>query len=193
MVYTHSASILEVRGKLGYASYEIMTSLGGLVAGSVRLEGVMRGLKARAILIIGAVACIAMTACSPIQRFHGYAPDDTQLAEIDVGRDTRDDVAEKIGRPGMTGVMEGSSWYYVQSDWLHRGWRAPVEQRRELVAISFNQNDLVSSIERFGLEDGEVVPLSRRVTSTGDTRATLLRQILRNFGRFDAAQALGRD
>ena len=134
---------------------------------------------------------IGLIACSPIQRFHGYAPDDMLLAEVEVGRDTRETVAEKIGRPGLTGVMEGAAWYYVQSDWVHEGWRAPVEVNREVVTISFDGSDRVSNIERFGLENGEVVPLSRRITSTGPEGMSVLRQLFSNFGQFNPAQMLG--
>ena len=146
--------------------------------------------KAAHWLVIPALVLVLL-GCSPIQRFHGYAPDDTQLAEIEVGRDTRESVAEKVGRPGMAGVMEGSAWYYVQSDWEERGWRAPVEVRREVVAISFDGADRVANIERFGLEDGEVVPLSRRVTMPEPTATVLLRQLLSNIGQFNPAQMLG--
>jgi outer membrane protein assembly factor BamE (lipoprotein component of BamABCDE complex) len=132
-----------------------------------------------------------LSACAPEQRFHGYAPDDLQLSEIQVGRDTRDTVAEKVGRPGLSGVMEGSSWYYVQSDWVHHGWRPPVEVRREVVSISFDAQDRVSNIERFGLQDGEVITLSRRVTDTGPSSMSALRQIFSRLGQFNPAQALG--
>lgn len=134
---------------------------------------------------------VALVACSPIKRFHGYAPDDAQLAQIEVGRDTRETVAEAIGRPGMTGVMDGSAWFYVQSDWVHEGWREPVEVNREVVAISFDSAGRVSNIERFGQERGEVVALSRRVTSAGPTGPTILRQIFSNFGQFNPAQMIG--
>ncbi|MGY6696497.1 MAG: outer membrane protein assembly factor BamE [Roseinatronobacter sp.] len=137
------------------------------------------------------VFLLMVVACSPTQRFHGYAPDDVQLADVIVAQDTRESVAEKIGRPNLTGVMEGGDWYYVQSDWLHEGWRAPVEVRREVVRISFDTSDRVRNVERFGLEDGEVVALSRRVTSSGPTGTTLLRQLLGNFGQFNPAQMLG--
>ncbi|MGY6549728.1 MAG: outer membrane protein assembly factor BamE [Roseinatronobacter sp.] len=132
-----------------------------------------------------------VAACNPVQRFHGFAPDDLMLSEIQVGRDTRDTVAERIGRPGLTGVMDGSAWFYVQSDWVHEGWRAPVEVRREVVAISFDGAGRVSNIERFGLEQGEVVALSRRVTSTGPTGPTILRQIFSNIGQFAPGQLIG--
>ncbi|MCB1405883.1 MAG: outer membrane protein assembly factor BamE [Rhodobacteraceae bacterium] len=138
---------------------------------------------------LGALAMIvagALAACSPIMRFHGYAPTDTDLAQIQIGQDTRETVAQKIGRPGIGGVMEGSGWFYVQSDWEHRNWRAPEEIDRQVVAISFDQRDRVSNVERFGLEDGEVVALSRRVTDTGP-RPSVLSQVWRVLGQFTAS------
>lgn len=143
-----------------------------------------------AIRLVFPLVLLVIAACSPVQRFHGYAPDDIMLAEVEVARDTRETVAEKIGRPNLMGVMEGSDWYYVQSDWVQEGWRAPVEVRREVVKISFDAGGRVANVERFGLEDGEVVALSRRVTSTGPTGVTLLRQLLSNFGQFNPAQML---
>jgi outer membrane protein assembly factor BamE (lipoprotein component of BamABCDE complex) len=137
------------------------------------------------------VLLAALVACSPIQRFHGYAPDDALLAQIEVGRDTRETVAEKVGRPGMAGVMEGGAWYYVQSDWIERNYRAPEEIRREVVAISFDAADRVSNIERFGLENGNVITLSRRVTDTGQGTVNIVRSIFSNLGRFNPRQALG--
>lgn len=138
-----------------------------------------------------AVLTVSLAACTPVQRFHGYAPDDMQLAEIEVGQDSRDTVAEKVGRPGVSGVMEGGAWYYVQSDWVEQGWRAPVETRREVVAISFGAGDRVSNIERFGLEDGNIVALSRRVTASGPAGQSVLRQLLGSLGQFNPAQILG--
>ncbi len=126
---------------------------------------------------------IGLAACSPIRQFHGYAPSDEDLSEIVVGQDTRETVAEKVGRPGMGGVMEGSDWFYVQSDWVNRGWRAPEEVDRQVVAISFDGRDRVTNIERFGLEDGQVVSLSRRVTDSGP-RPSLLSQVLSVLGNF---------
>ncbi|PVH28714.1 outer membrane protein assembly factor BamE [Pararhodobacter oceanensis] len=130
-----------------------------------------------------AVLAVVLAACSPVMRYHGYAPSPEQLSAVEVGQDTRDTVAEKIGRPGIGGVMEGSGWFYVQSDWRQRSWRAPEEVDRQVVAISFDQRDRVSNIERFGLEAGEVVTLSRRVTTLGPT-PTVLSQVLRVLGQF---------
>ena len=138
----------------------------------------------RATIGMGLLALLA--ACAPAMRFHGYAPTEDQLAEIVVGQDTRATVAEKIGQPGVGGVIEGSGWFYVQSDWQDRQWRAPEEVDRQVVAISFDGRDRVSNIERFGLEDGQVVALTRRVTSVGPS-PSVMSQVFAVLGRFSAS------
>ncbi|WP_235441841.1 outer membrane protein assembly factor BamE [Rhabdonatronobacter sediminivivens] len=130
------------------------------------------------------LALVLIMGCAPQPSFHGFVPSEAALAEVEVGRDTRDTVAEKLGRPGAAGLMEGAGWYYVQSDWVRRGWSAPVEIDRQVVAISFDSADRVSNIERFGIDDGQVVALSRRVTDTGPTGGSLLRRLFGNLGRF---------
>ncbi len=62
---------------------------------------------------------------------------------------------------------------------------APKEIDRQVVAISFSDTGVVENVERFGLERGQVVPLSRRVTDTGVVDNTFLRQLLGNIGRFN--------
>lgn len=142
--------------------------------------------------LLAPMLLLVLVACSPIQRFHGYVPDDDLLSDVVVGRDTRETVVEKIGRPGIAGVMEGSAWYYVQSDWIEQNYRAPVEVKREVVAITFNQAGRVANIERFGLENGNVIILSRRLTDNSAAKANLLRELFKNLGRFSPGQALGR-
>lgn len=148
----------------------------GKAAGQLRLVGA------------GLLLALALAACSPTMRYHGYAPSDEDLAQITIGQDTRESVAERLGRPGMGGVMEGSGWFYVQSDWRHAHWRPPVEVDRQVVAILFDERDRVVNVERFGLEDGEVVMLSRRVTDTGPRGRSAISQILGVLGNFNPAQ-----
>ncbi|WP_299362552.1 outer membrane protein assembly factor BamE [uncultured Paracoccus sp.] len=139
-------------------------------------------------LILGALAVPAsavLAGCTPIYRNHGYVPSDDELVQVVVGQTTRDDLEGLIGRPSAQGVLTGSGWYYVGSRWEHYGARAPREIRREVVAISFDPSGLVANVERFGLERGRVVTLSRRVTDTGVQGSNLIGQLLRNIGQFD--------
>jgi len=129
-------------------------------------------------------------ACAPVYRNHGYIPTDEDLAQVRVGNSTREDVAASIGRPSSAGVLEGSGWYYVGSRWKHLGARAPEEIDRQVVAISFDGKGVVRNVERFGLEQGRVVTLSRRVTETNIRGIGLVRQLLGSIGRVSADQLL---
>lgn len=139
--------------------------------------------------VLGAVL-LMLSACSEIIRNHGYVPPEGDLNALIVGVDTRDTLAASIGRPSTSGVVQDQSWYYIGSQVRHFGARKPEEINREVVAISFNDSGTVSNIERFGLERGKVVVLSRRVTETSVRDVTFIRQIIRNFGNFDFADAL---
>lgn len=137
------------------------------------------------------MAVVSLSACVALYRNHGYVPNDEELAEIQVGVDTRDSVTEAVGSPGSSGVLQDSGFYYVATRMRHYGATQPKVVSRELVAISFNQSGVVQNIERFGLEDGRVVPLSRRVTSSSVENNTFLRQLMGNLGNFNPGDALG--
>jgi outer membrane protein assembly factor BamE (lipoprotein component of BamABCDE complex) len=129
------------------------------------------------------VATIALTACSAQYRDHGYTPPPEDLAQIQVGRDTRETVRETIGAPTTEAMIDERSYYYVSSRMRQFAWRAPEEVAREVVAISFGPSGTVSNVERYGLEDGIVVPLERRVTDSGGN-VGFIRQLLSRLGGF---------
>jgi len=132
------------------------------------------------------VLAVLVTACAQVYRNHGYVPTEDELAAITVGVDTHDTVAGAIGRPSAAGLLNDEGWYYVQSRYRLRGPREPEEIDRQVVAISFDKDGVVSNVERFGLADGRVVALSRRVTDSSIRGASLISRLMRNFGRFRA-------
>lgn len=140
-------------------------------------------LLARARLLLLSLCMVSLAACSTVYRNHGYVPTDADLALLEVGVDTRETVAEKVGRPLASGLLNDVGWYYVQSRWAYRGALEPREVDRQVVAISFTEAGRVQNVERFGLERGRVVPLSRRVTESNVRGLTVIQQLLGNFGR----------
>ena len=140
--------------------------------------------------LVMALTLAVMGACSPIFRNHGYVPSEDELALVAVGADTRETVAEKVGRPTASGLLNDVGWYYVQSRFRTYGPRAAQEIDRQVVAITFTEDGTVSNVERFGLEDGQVVTLSRRVTETNVRGVSLIKQLLGNLGNFRADQVL---
>ena len=119
---------------------------------------------------------------------HGYIPPDIDVDAVTVGLDTKETVGVLLGSPGAEGVLTETNWFYVQSQYERFLWRAPVEVDRDVLSITFDDRDVVQNIERFGLEDGQVVVLSRRVTDSGIEGISFLRQLFSNFGRLTADQ-----
>lgn len=157
------------------------------------MAGQANGRPGRLLRLVPILALSLTMACAPTFRNHGYVPAEDDLALLIVGQDTRDTVEVAVGRPSAAGLLNDDGWYYVQSRYRQMGPRAPQEIERQVVAISFDEGGTVTNIERFGLEDGRVVALSRRVTETNIKGASLIRQLLRNFGRFNAGDFLRRE
>jgi outer membrane protein assembly factor BamE (lipoprotein component of BamABCDE complex) len=137
------------------------------------------------------VLAAAVTACSAVYRNHGYVPTEQDLALVEVGKDTRETVGQKIGRPSTSGLLNDVGWFYVQSRYKLVGPREPQEIDRQVLAVTFTEAGVVENIARYGLEDGRVVQISRRVTEPNVKGLSFIQQILGSFGRLQAGDLLG--
>jgi outer membrane protein assembly factor BamE (lipoprotein component of BamABCDE complex) len=131
--------------------------------------------------------CIALAGCTARYRTHGYVPSEDELQQIVPGVDTRATVEDLVGVPSTSGTLNESGFYYIESDIRHFAWQAPEVVDREILAITFDSNGVVENIERYGLQDGQVVPLARRITRSGDGEISFIRKLFGNIGGFNAA------
>ena len=138
----------------------------------------------------GAAVALAVAAliggCSPVIKNHGYAPAEGELSAIEVGEDTRATVRSKIGRPGGTGVFSNEGWYYVATKVEHYTYNEPKVIDRRVVAILFDENDVVASVSAYGLEDGKIIDLETGTTPTYGREMTILEQLFFNIGTIPA-------
>ena len=147
----------------------------------------IRGFRAGFVML---VLLVGLAACSEIFDNHGYVPPPEDLAAVNVG-DTREAVVEAIGTPGSAGVMRDEAWFYSAYRVRNYAYRAPEVTERQILAVSFDDAGRVSNIEEFGLEDGQMIQLSRRVTTSSVRDLGFLQQLLGNFGRINIGEALG--
>lgn len=131
---------------------------------------------------LGLALAGGLTACAATFTNHGYVPPPELLSEIGIGS-SREQVAEIAGSPGTGGVMRDEAWFYTQYRVRNFTYNAPEVIERDIVAISFSDAGRVTNIERFGLNDGQIVQLSRRVTESSVRDVGFLRSILSNFGQ----------
>ena len=141
-------------------------------------------------LVLAAIIGGGLSGCAAEVKNHGYAPDDTLLAEITAGTDTRGSVRRKIGRPSTTGVFTESGWYYVATTVEHYMYYRPKVTDRRVVAVQFDANDVVAAVNVYGIEDGRNIDLQTRTTPTHGRELTILQQLLGNLGSLSGEQFL---
>lgn len=136
-------------------------------------------------------AGIVLAACEPVRQTHGYVPADAYVQRLQIGEDSRADVVSKIGRPSTTAAFENDEWYYISRTTETKAFFAPAATEQKVMVLAFDADGVVQSIDRYGLEDGQVVDLVTRTTPTRGKRLTFLQQLLGNVGRFTPTQILG--
>lgn len=145
----------------------------------------MRPTTLRAVALALAVA---LGACAPTIRVHGYVPSPTDIAKVRPGVDTVESVTEALGRPSSSGLLQDRAWYYVQSVVQSYTYNPPRVIDRTVLAVTFNEQGVVRSVERFGLQDGRIVNLTARTTETGGRSMSVLEQLFGNLLTLDAEQ-----
>ncbi|MCK0094313.1 outer membrane protein assembly factor BamE [Yoonia sp. F2084L] len=133
------------------------------------------------------------TGCTQMNQFHGFIPPSEELATLQVGATSKDEVIGLFGPPISERALENNTIYYASSQFRFFGPFAPEEVDRQVLAIDFDASDRLRNISRYTLEDGRVVVLDRRVTEDGINDVTFLGQLLGSFGRLDAGQLLGEE
>lgn len=152
----------------------------------------MTGKLRKTIKAAGLVSVFAVAAaCSPMDRYYGFIPPAEELATVNIGSTTKDEVIALFGPPVSDRALQNNTIYYASSQFEVFGPFAPEEVDRQVLAIDFDAGDRVRNISRYTLEDGRVVVLDRRVTEDGINDITFLSQLLGSFGRIDAGQFLG--
>lgn len=140
---------------------------------------------------IAAIAALLIAAsCTETFRNHGFVPRADTLAEVRIGQDTRETVAEKIGQPASDGLRRQDAWYYVESRFRIVPFAGPREIERRVLRILFSPGGRVAAIEEFGLQDGRVVRLNANVTETIESDTGFIRQLLGAAGNVDPSALL---
>ncbi|WP_305970301.1 MULTISPECIES: outer membrane protein assembly factor BamE [unclassified Mameliella] len=141
--------------------------------------------------VIAMLMIVGLSACAAQYRTHGYLPSEADLQQIVPGVDTKASVEDLIGVPNATGVLNGSGFYYIESEVRHFAYQKPKVVERTIVAITFDEADVVTNITTYGLEDGRVVAINRRVTQTTDGDISFIRKLFGNIGGISASNLLG--
>lgn len=147
----------------------------------------MQGIRSTLRIGLVTLLCVSLAGCAARYRSHGYVPSEDELQQIVPGVDTRGTVEDLVGVPSTSGTLNNEGFFYIESEMRHFAWQRPEVVDREILAITFDSEGVVENIERYGLQDGQVVPLTRRITRSGDGDIGFIRKLFGNIGGFNAA------
>lgn len=123
-------------------------------------------------------------ACTPIVDQRGNLPHADVLAQIEVGKTTRDAVLDLLGSPSSAITYGDETWHYISSRTETVAFFQPVVKERAIITIVFDQKGLVKSLDSKGLEDGRTFKAVERETPTAGKEMSILEQLIGNVGRF---------
>ena len=126
-----------------------------------------------------------LAACGGQYRNHGYMPLAEDVDALIVGVDTRESIIEVMGVPTTGGVLTEEAMYYVRSRVHHKGYVKPNEIQRDVLVLSFDKNQILRNVERFGIEKGKLIRLEHRVTEAPGGDRSVLQQIIGSIGGFN--------
>jgi len=149
------------------------------------------GLRKSLLCLTVGLTAIAATSCAPRIDTRGNPLDPEILADIEPGEMAKDEVSEILGAPSTISMFNQAkveTWYYISERTESLAFFAPKVAKRNIVAISFNEADVILRIDKIGLEDGKIVEHIERKTPTVGNELNILDQILGNLGRFNPDQ-----
>lgn len=145
----------------------------------------LRRLNTGAFLAAGLV--LALGACEQTVQVRGNMPLDEDLARINPGKHSRNDVARLLGSPSAVSTFQDSKWYYIGQKTSDFAFFAPEVLERKVVVVSFDDSGNVAQTETLTLADSQDIDPIDRKTPTEGKELNFFQQIFGNLGRFSGA------
>jgi len=141
-----------------------------------------------------AAAALAGAGCTATRDFHGFLPAQALPEAVKPAVDTRSTVLARLGTPstaslfdtpgvqGKPAVGKEKLWVYMSSTRERLAFYYPKVVQRHIIAVQFDDDDVVSDVLIYDTEDGRVVDYNSRVTPTRGRELGILEQLFGTLG-----------
>ena len=132
--------------------------------------------RPRLVLVLG--LAVALSGCIGQTLSRGYVVSDLALEQVPVGA-SREQVLIALGTPSTTADLGGEVFYYIsQTHARPVRFVNPRVVDQRVLAVYFNENEEVTQIANYGLQDGKVFDFVSRTTPTGGRDLSFVAQVL---------------
>lgn len=142
-----------------------------------RKGNAFKGMRA---CLLAATVATGLAACSGNITRHGYVPEEGALDQIQIGS-SKEQVRLIMGTPTTTAAIGSEVYFYISETKKQVLFLAPETVDRRILTFYFDDQDRLTRIANFGLQDGKVFDFVSRTTPSRGDELTLLRQLLGNL------------
>lgn len=140
-------------------------------------------------LAIALLSFAILAGCSAIKDSRGYIPDPKLTEAIRVEVDNKDSVLSMLGNPTMRPTFDDNNWYYYSKETEQWAFFKQRIKNMDILAISFDDEDYVSEIRRYTVEDNQVIDPVSKQTVTHGKDVNFFAELFGNVGRFGGGQS----
>lgn len=127
------------------------------------------------------VLCVACSSDIFIEH-NGNIPQEEKVAQIKNGL-TKQEVVDILGSPSLKTGLSDDHWIYMSTKTKRVAFLNPEELERQILAINFD-NDVVDSVERKTLTDGNDISVDKDVTETTERKLGFWRKYFGGVGEY---------
>ncbi|MHA1525062.1 MAG: outer membrane protein assembly factor BamE [Alphaproteobacteria bacterium] len=134
-------------------------------------------------MLVAFAGALAVSACTGTRDYRGFVVQEDVLAQVRLGL-AKSEVERLLGSPSATSTIRGKNYYYISSVFETNTIYEPEEIDRRVIAINFDEQDMVRNIADYRLQDGKVFDFISRKTPTRGKELSFLQQLFGNIGKF---------
>ena len=112
----------------------------------------------------------------------GNMPEESHIKQVRLGQ-TKEDVYELLGAPSVVAGLSSNNWIYMESSIRRVAFMRPTELDRNILALNFKDNKLVSITKRT-LEDGNNISIDSDETKPADREVGFFRKYFGGVGQY---------
>ena len=135
------------------------------------------------LFFVATLGLAAVGGCGDRISSHGHIINENELKQIDIGTTTRVEIIDVLGQPSFTGAFDTQKLYYTSQVMLQSVASTKQTQTRIVYIFTFDDNNILQSINLLNEEDGlQIAHIDDKTPTPGDTFG-ILEQVFSNLKR----------
>ncbi len=139
--------------------------------------------------LLAAAFALLLPACSPTVTTHGNMLPPHKVAAVQPQVTTRADIVANWGPPTTVSPFDNNTWYYIGEVDSQKGIFQHDVEKRQLVKLVFDANDMVTEITNVDPKLGHDVDVIARKTPSAGKEYTIVQQFVGNLGKFNKSDS----